>query len=115
MKKRPTFLTVWLVILTIVGALGVLGIFAMSTAYPNAPSWAITVLSIAAVVDFLAIIMLWMWKKMGFYLTAAMTAISSMVGLTISSGTNDLIWVVVSAVGIGILYLAMKPVWNEFK
>ena len=116
--KRPMFLTVWLVIMALGGIFSLysytVGSAAIMLALPNFPSWAIPVYALLGVVNLTAVAMLWMWKKMGFYLIiASAVIIASLNGMILGvAGIGSSVFAVI---GIGILYLAMKPAWQNFK
>lgn len=116
--KRPTFLTIWLVIMTIAGIFALysytLGSASIAQALPNMPSWALTLFAILGAVNLVSVTMLWMWKKMGFYMIIASAIIvASLNGMVL--GVAGIGASVFALIGVGILYLAMKPVWQNFK
>lgn len=116
--KRPMFLTIWLVIMTL-GAIYSLYTYTLGSAnitklLPNMPSWALTVFAILGFVNLLAVAMLWMWKKMGFYLVIGTAiVVASLNGMLL--GVAGIFTSIFALVGVGILYLAMKPAWQNFK
>lgn len=83
----------------------------LSGQYPNLPAWIMPVFTIGGIVDLLAIVMLWMWKKMGFYLIVGETAVTTIISFLYL----DPFQAILQIVGIVILYLVMKPVWSNFK
>lgn len=116
--KRPMFLTIWLILMTL-GAISTaysytLGSATIMKAIPNMPSWALTQYALFSIVNLVAVWMLWTWKKMGFNLFVVSAVISaSLNGMILGAiGVGSSIF---GVVGIVILYLAMKPVWKQFK
>jgi hypothetical protein len=113
--KRPVFLTIWLSLMTLSYAFSL-----YSYAFPNElirsmmTSWMLGVYLIFTVIGIGATIMLWTWKKLGFYIFIGIAVIiAAMNGMIMGvAGVGSSVF---ALVGIGILYLAMKPVWNEFK
>ena len=116
--KRPKFLTIWLVIMTIAGIFTLysytLGSASIAQALPNMPSWALTMFALLGAVNLFSVAMLWMWKKLGFYLIIVSAIIAaSLNGMILGvAGVGASIFTII---GVGILYLAMKPVWQNFK
>lgn len=117
--KRPIFLTIWLVLLTISGISSVyshtLGSAGITKTLAMSPSLSLMtfVLLGVMVVNLVAVVMLWMWKKLGFYIIVASQIFAAILGMVL--GTGGIIVVVFAAISVGILYLAMKPVWQNFK
>ena len=116
--KRPVFLTVWLVLMSIGAVFSVysytVGSYAITQTFPDFPSWAITVYAGLSIIDVIAVAMLWMWKKMGFYMVAGFALVASLLNIMIMGGAG-IVSTVIGFVGVGILYWAMKPVWGQFK
>lgn len=113
--KRPWYLTVLLVF----GFLGAIWqIFTANSSaglLPNLPSWYPMVLIILAVVDLVAVVMIWMWKIMGFYLTVGTSAVQLLIvfiymGVAVGIGA-----IILNIIMLGLLFLAMRPVWKNFK
>lgn len=116
--KRPKFLTGWLIFMIIGNVFSLysytLGSANIAKTLPNMPSWAITVFAVGAVVNLFAVVMLWMWKKMGFYIIIALAIIvASLNGMLL--GIAGVFASLFALIGVGVLYLAMKPVWQNFK
>lgn len=116
--KRPTFLTIWLVLMTIAGIFTLysytLGSANIAQTLPNMPSWALTMFALLGLVNLVAVVMLWMWKKLGLFIMIASAIIAaSLNGMILGpAGIGASIFAII---GVGILYLAMKPVWSNFK
>lgn len=116
--KRPMFLTIWLVLMTISAIFTLysytLGSENIAKTLPNMPSWALIVFALLGVVNLFSVAMLWMWKKMGFYIIIGTAIIvASLNGMIL--GAAGMIASIFAVVGVVILYLAMKPVWQNFK
>jgi hypothetical protein len=113
--KRPTFLTIWLVWMTISGVYGLysytLGSANIVKAIPAMDSWVLPAFTLISVVNLIAIAMLWAWKKLGFYLVLATAIVAFLINIMVL-GVG---WSVLGWIGVAILYLAMKPVWQSFK
>jgi hypothetical protein len=113
--KRPWYLTVWLIIIVIGGVFSVLsytlGAGAITQVLPQVPSWAIWVLALLSALVIVGAVMLWMWKMMGFYILIGVTAVSTVINI-MYLGAESIIW---SVLGTIILWLMMRPVWQNFK
>lgn len=122
--KRPIFLTIWLVILLIfsvaltVDSLTYLSFIFLTKSY-------ISLLGIVAgFVQIWAVVQLLRWKKIGIKLFISSAIVIFLVTAIneftiISKVTQVLISLsavlVVNIIMLGILYLAIKPVWKNFK
>lgn len=117
--KRPWYLTVWLVLMTIGTLYGLftytLGSEILKKAWGNLmPDWAFGVLALFSAVNLVAVVMLWMWKIWGFYLVLLVALFSAAInGMLL--GVIGLGATVFAALGVLILYLVMRPVWQNFK
>lgn len=120
--KRPVFLTIWLVLMSL-GALNGLYKYIFGNVGLDLPSgyslpeWVYNTLIVALVIYLVAIILLWMWKKIGFYVLIVDSFIISLVlGLTFTKSPIGLFIVLIFLfIPIGVLYLAMRSVWKNFK
>lgn len=122
--KRPTLLTIWLIVMTI------LSVCITSDSLTYFPFILLTKNYIslfgivAGFVQIWALIQLFRWKKIGFPLL-----ISSAIVIFLITGVNEfnivsniskivvsmLVVLVVDIIILGILYLAVRPVWKNFK
>ena len=87
---------------------------AITATLPNIPSWALGTLTLMSTVNLIAVALLWSWKKIGFYLIILSAVVVASVNGNIL-GIVGLFSSLSALVGLGILYLAMKPVWKSFK
>lgn len=116
--KRPTFLTIWLVLMALAGVYSLysytLGAQAIKAALPSMPSWVFVPFTSLGLLSLVSVFLLWTWKKLGFYLVIASSIISVLLNGAIS-GLVGIVAIIFALAGVGILYLAMKPVWQNFK
>ncbi len=113
--KQPWYLTVWLLTLVIFD-LSSLIIYTTSQNYlrpvlPQIPVFVFYLYALIAAIELFGLYFLWKWKLSGFYvlLFTALIALflnTIYLGITISA---------FGLLGIAILYLVMKPVWEKFK
>jgi energy-coupling factor transporter transmembrane protein EcfT len=65
--KRPTFLTIWLIIMMIANVVTVfdytVGAAMLMRTMPSLPIWALPVLAVFGLVNIVTVVMIWMWKK----------------------------------------------------
>lgn len=117
MKKRPLFLTVWLLLGILLGFYVIYGYLIRDGnpvgALTNTPRWVSIFYSLVTLGHIIASLLLWNWKKIGFYLSLVLHTITIPVNILVL-GPQPIFWTL-SGVGIVILYMAMKPVWKEFK
>ncbi|MDE2025676.1 MAG: hypothetical protein KGJ07_04235 [Patescibacteria group bacterium] len=122
--KRPIFLTVWLIILLFLSvvltgdSLTYLRFIFLTKSYIS------LVGIIAGFVQIWAVIQLLRWKKIGItlFISSAIVVflITAINEFTIVTKVSQLIVsllmvLVVNVIMLGILYLAIKPVWKNFK
>ena len=116
--KRPTFLTVWLILIAVADVFSLIsytvGASALTTMMPNFPAWTLWVYDALIVVQLVSVVLLWMWKKIGFYLIVGCAIIAAIVNIY-ALGVSGVIGVIFGLAGVGILYLAMRPAWEQFK
>ena len=122
--KRPIFLTIWLVILLLfsvaltIDSLTYLSFIFLTKSY-------VSLLGIVAgFVQIWAVVELFRWKKRGiiFFLSSAIVIfiVTAINEFAIVSKINQIIVslllvLLVNIIMLGILYLAIRPVWKNFK
>jgi hypothetical protein len=115
--KRPRFLTVWLILIAIADVFSLFsytfGASSITRALPNFPSWAFLLYDVGIVLQLICVVLLWRWKKIGFYLIAAGALVVAVLNVAIL-GAAGIGGIILGLVGVGILYLAMRPVWEQF-
>ena len=122
--KRPIFLTIWLIVMLLLS----IAITLDSLTYLHFIFLTKTYISlfgiIAGFVQIWAVVQLLRWKRIG-----AALFISSAVVIFLVTGINEfnvvtnisqiivsmLVVLVVNVIMLGILYLAIRPVWKNFK
>lgn len=117
--KRPTFLTVWLVLMFIGGLFSLYSYFVtpatLKVAYPNIPEWYAPLFGVLSLVQYVGLYLLWTWKKLGFQIAVGMYIVAIVLNFAILGAATAIFTLVGGGIGLGILYLAMKPVWKNFK
>lgn len=111
--KRPWYLTLLLALSLLGAVFQAFSANSVTKLMPNFPAWYPMVLMGLAAVDFVAVIMIWKWKIMGFYLSVGVTAISVVFSL-IYAGSAGMGAVIFGIIGVALLYFAMRPVWKNF-
>lgn len=116
--KRPMFLTIWL-ILMVLGYVFTLYGNLFNTAstlalLPGIPSWYFPVMIALSVVALGAIYLIWTWKKLGFYIIVGLAVLNVVISFMVI-GNLGLVSIFGAVIGVAILYLAMRPVWKNFK
>lgn len=116
--KRPKFLTIWLVLMALSSLYSLytytLGSASITSYLRNFPAWALGLFALLSITNIVAIWLLWTWKKIGLYVFFATgmiaASLNGMILGAIGVGTS-----IFSIIGVVILYLAMRPVWQAFK
>lgn len=113
--KRPIFLTILLILITISNIFSLysytVGKSSIVELIPDFPSWAFIFLTTLGILQLVGVAMVWTWKKMGFYLFIV-SAIGAMLVNAATLGIGSSLF---GIIGIVLLYFAMKPVWGNFK
>jgi hypothetical protein len=122
--KRPKFLTIWLIVMLLLSV----GITIDSLTYLPfiflTKSYLSLVGIVAGFVQIWAIIQLLRWKKIGVKLLISSMAVVFLITAidqpnvvsSISQAIISMILVLaINVILLGILYLAIKPVWKNFK
>ncbi len=109
--KRPRILILFLIFL-FVGALFSLYIH-ISQPLAGSPPWYTQVNILLDLLEIAGLVLVWIWKKLGFYLIFIIVLIHGVVWH--SGVTNVLINLIGIFIGWGILYLAIRPIWKNFK
>lgn len=116
--KRPTFLTVWLILMAVSDLFSLysytFGSSNITSTLPNFPLWTLPIYIVLIVVQLISVVLLWQWKKVGFYLVVASAIIAAVLNV-ITLGAIGIGAIIIGLVGIGILYLAMRPAWQQFQ
>jgi hypothetical protein len=76
---------------------------------PNLPAWAVPVLGLLALANFVFAIAIWKWKKWGMYGfvgSAVVAFLVNLIGIGILGSLFGL-------VGLAILAFLLRPVWNQ--
>lgn len=114
-RRRGGCLTAFLILMLIANPLTALYyLVAGSTIHeylPNLPLWTIPCLGLAALANFAFAIALWRWKKWGMYGFAVTTAAGFVINL-LYMGT---LTAVLGIIGVVILILLLRPVWNQME
>ncbi len=78
---------------------------------PDLPSWYTPFLAVVALVQLVSVYMMWNWQKNGvllFYGLVLVTALLNMMYFGVSS-------VISGVISAGLVYLATKSTWKNFK
>ena len=122
--KRPKFLTIWLVLLLLFSIALTVDSLTYLPMIRLTKNYVALIGIIAGFVQIWAVVQLLRWKKIGVTLLA-----SAAIVIYIVTGINEfylvskinqilvsmLMVLVVNCIMFGILYLAIKPVWKNFK
>lgn len=78
---------------------------------PDLPSWYTPFLAVLALVELVAVYMTWNWQKNGVYLIYGITVVSALLNMMYLGVSS----VIAGAIGAGLVYLATKSTWKNFK
>ena len=123
MKSRPLFLTLWLILLSILAPLATFfylmdvydamshGGVTMTGLSLNSVLPFVVIAGIALFLQIIAIGLLWFWKKMGFYLYAGCFLVSAFIQILFLRGSSVAF---LGVIGLVILRWAMNSVYDRF-
>jgi len=104
-KQRHGCLTAWLVVMIIANSatalMYLLGSAAIKQNFPSAPGWTFPVLAVMGIVNVVCAVVLFQWKKWGFFGFIATSAVTFMVNLMV--GLN-IMQALLGLAGFAILY-----------
>ncbi len=118
--KRPKFLTVWLILIALF-SLGIIlvNVFDPRTVvrYGHIPTYPQPFMVIISEINLISVLFLLQWKKIGLYLMAVGQSVLIVIttGMQVIKVDETTPWLLLNIACIGIFYLAMRPVWNQFK
>ena len=117
-KERGALLTVWLLLMLVANIASVMFyfVFEISTVgrqlfLPNVPLWAIYSFTVLGLLNIVFTMMLFMWRKLGFFALCISAGTAFAVNLIVGVG----VFSIVGLVSIPILYLILRPKWNLLK
>ena len=109
-KERGFWLTFVLVIMALHGIVATLFYTsAKAGAAPNARTWILTLMIIHCVLDVIAVVGIWYWKKWALYVYAFSTVLSVIAGLLTGFGMYSVFYMIMPLVIIGWL---LRTKWN---
>ena len=85
-KKRHGCLTAWLIMMMIMNPLVILIYLLGGSVYSYLPGWYIPVMILMAIVNVTGAVLLFKWKKIGFWLFCATTAVGFFINLAAGVG-----------------------------
>ena len=85
-KKRHGCLTAWLILMMIMNPLVILLYLAGISTYSYLPGWYIPVMVVMAIINVIGAVLLFKWKKIGFWLFCATTVIGFFINMAAGLG-----------------------------
>lgn len=123
-KKMPLFLRTWLYLMgisTVINFLRNAYLISDFANYQNISS-TLTIMFLILMHMILVLIsikMILSWKKAGFFIILVVSVVMTLLDLALGLSTYEMpqlsVYAIAGLAGITILYLAMRPVWNNFK
>ena len=114
-NKRPTFLSVWLILIIIVNVVNLLTYtlgYSSLVNHHGFMRWEVIGLAVISLIGLGGALLIWSWYKSGLYLIILGTIASIFVNPSLSRREFSVAY---SIIGIAILYMAMRPAWRRFK
>lgn len=111
-KERGTWLSIWLIFIMLHGILAsVLIWYLRNQSGDSSPTWVWAILFVMAIVDVVAAILVWNWKRWGLWLYAISTLVGIIIGLVL---TRSQLWVFHDIIPLVILGLLVKDKQSYF-
>ncbi|MGD9147575.1 MAG: hypothetical protein PVI80_18550 [Anaerolineae bacterium] len=111
-KERGTWLSIWLIFIMLHGILAsVLIWYLRNQGGDSSPAWILAVLFVMAIVDIVAAILVWNWKRWGLWLYAISTIVGIVIGLVL---TRSQLWVFHDIIPLVILGFLVKDKQSYF-
>jgi hypothetical protein len=114
-RKRGGCLTAFLILMLVANPLTagyyVLAGETVRQSLPNLPGWAIPVLAVAAVLNFVFAVGVWMWKRWGVY----GLFVSAALVFVLNTFIVGILPALVGIIGPVILFFLIRPVWSQLE
>ena len=111
-KERGTWLSIWLILIMLHGILAsVLIWYLRNQVGDSSPAWVVVTLFVMAIVDIVAAMLVWNWKRWGLWLYAISTVVSIVIGLVL---TRSQLWVFHDIIPLVILGFLVKDKQSYF-
>jgi hypothetical protein len=111
-KERGTWLSIWLILIVLHGiAASVLIWYLRSQGGDSSPGWVVATLFLLAIVDIVAAILVWNWKRWGLWLYGISTVVGIVIGLVL---TRSQLWVFHDIIPLVILGFLVKDKQSYF-
>jgi hypothetical protein len=111
-KERGTWLSIWLIFIMLHGILAsVLIWYLRNQGGASSPAWIVATLFTMAIVDIVAAILIWNWKRWGLWLYAISTVVGIVIGLVL---TRSQLWVFHDIIPLVILGFLVKDKQSYF-
>jgi hypothetical protein len=122
-KTRGLWLSIWLIFLTLIYAYSVYGNWnaydewmvqhqVATRTYPyGTAAWIPPAFIFLAVISLIGVVLVWLWKKWGFYLLVAVTIAAFLLNIIRGVGVGQAL---IGLIGVGILYMLIQPKWSSF-
>ena len=112
-KERGTWLSAWLILIALHSILyAFLILYLRGQSNEDSPVWMAIVVFVLSIVDVVAVIAIWNWKKWGLQLYAVTTVVAIAVGLMLT-GTQLIVFHAI--LPLAILGYLIKDKWAQFE
>lgn len=114
-NKRPTFLTVWLILIMVFNTIDFLSYtlgYSTLVHHHDFTGGEVIAIAIISLLEFVGALLIWKWYKSGLYLAVFCAVAIIFADPSLSKREFSVAY---SFIGITILYLAMRPTWHSFR
>lgn len=95
-------------------AIYTLGIPFMTRTYPIVATWIWFLYVSLCIINLISLILIWKWRRIGLYVISCFTIVIVLLNLLVL-GEPSIDSIIIGTIGVVVLYLAMRPVWQNFK
>ena len=117
---RGSLLAVWLAFMALANAWTVYRYYTIiddfvrhhDPRFTDTLQWALPLLAILAALNIVAVVLLWFWRKIGFYIFVLTSFVSLVINLTLKVPLGSLL---LGLIGLIVLWALLKSRWSDFR
>lgn len=119
-RTRGPLLTIWLIFMALANAWTVYRYITIiedfvshsDPLFTGTLEWALPLLVVLAAANLVAVVLLWLWRKIGLYIFAATSAVALVINLLLGI---PLLTSLIGLIGLAILWALLRPRWGYFR
>jgi hypothetical protein len=120
-RPRSGCLTVYLVLVIVFSLLSAVQYLAMGAVVRagleqmgmSVPGWYLPLMGVLSLAQIAFAIGIWQWKRWGVYGFVGLSLLSIVFNMV--AGISPVFTIIASAIGLGILFFVVRPLWDHFE